>query len=101
MTPEIGGIRRLFVGKEVGKILAVLIAGTLLISGSFVPTYLAVLLASGVRNGYLAWLGSGVLFYTVAFFFLYLEAVALTATYFGLRSMYLTLRRLPRNESSA
>lgn len=101
MTLEVRAIRRLFVGKEVGKMLAILLAGSLLISGGFVPTYLAVLFASGVRNAHFAWLGSGVLFYAVAFVFLYLEAVALTAVYFAIRYAYQTLRGRFRNEASA
>lgn len=52
MIPEISGIRRLFVGKEVGLVLSVLLGGTLFIPGGFVPAYLAVLLASGMRNVY-------------------------------------------------
>lgn len=100
MTFTIGGIRRLFVGKEVGSILAVLLAGSLLIPGGFVPGYLALLFASGVRNVYLAWLGSGVLFYVVAFFFLYLQAVVLTVLYFVFRHGYQTFRKQPRNGAS-
>lgn len=97
MILTVSEFRRLFVGKEVGTILAVLLAGSLLISGGFVPAYLAVLLASGVRNVYLSWLGSGVLFYAVAFFFLYLQAVVLTAIYYVLRRGYQTFRKQPRN----
>ena len=101
MTLEVSSLRRLFVGKEVGKMLAVLLAGSLLISGGFVPTYLAKLFASSVRNAHFAWLGSGVLFYAVAFAFLYLEAVALTAIYFCLRYVYQALQKFSQNEISA
>lgn len=87
MTSRFGTLRRLFVGREVGAVLVVLIAGSLLTS-AFVPGYIAVLLASGVRNVHLPWLGSGAPFYTVAFLFLYLEAVVLTAVYVSLRTLF-------------
>lgn len=101
MQPRTSSVRQLFVGKEVGIIFAVLLGGSLLISGVFVPGYLAVLAASGVRNVYLLWLGSGALFYAVAGFFLYLEAVVLTAIYLGLRYVYMSIQNRPtRNISS-
>lgn len=100
MTVNNGGVRRLFVGKEVGVVLGILLAGTILIQGSFVPAYLAVLLASGLRNVYIAWLGSGVLFYAVAFVFLYLQAVAVTAMYLALQTTYHSLRTTPPGEST-
>ena len=100
MTLRISGLRRLLVGKEVGIIFTVLVAGSALITG-FVPPYLAVLLASSIRNVHLAWLGSGILFYTVAACFLYLEAVALTALYLGLQTVYQKYRNLRADERSA
>lgn len=100
MTSKSNPVRRVFAGKETGIILGVLIAGSLLISGGFVPTYLAILLASGVRNTYLASLGSGMLFYTVAFVFLYLQAVVLSALYLGFRHVYLGIKNRPTNGSS-
>lgn len=99
MNVERGGVRRLFFGKVVGVVLGILLAGTMLIRGSFVPAYLAVLLASGLRNVYIAWLGSGVLFYAAAFVFLYLQAVAVTAVYLALLTTYQSLRATPPGES--
>lgn len=101
MTPETSSIRRLFIGKVVGILFSILLAGSLLISGGFVPTYLAVLLASGLRNVYLGWLGSGVLFYAVALVFLYLEAVVMTLLYFGLRCAYENLQNRPKRNAPA
>lgn len=101
MHPRIGTVRRVFAGREVGIIFGVLLGGTLLISGGFVPGYLAVLLASGVRNVYLAWLGSGPLFYAVAGVFLYLQAVALTAVYLGLRYVYTSIQNRPWRGASS
>ena len=100
MTSRISGLRRLLVGKEVGVIFTVLVAGSVFIT-SFVPPYLAVLLASSIRNVHFAWLGSGILFYTVAAFFLYLEAVALTALYLGLRTVYQKYRNFGTDQRSA
>lgn len=101
MHPRISSVRRVFAGREVGILFGVLLAGTLLISDGFVPGYLAVLAASGVRNVYLGWLGSGPLFYAVAGVFLYLQAVALTALYLGLGYVYTSIQhRQTRNASS-
>jgi len=101
MSFNTGGVRRLFVGKEVGIVLGILLAGSLLIQGRFLPGYLAVLLASGLRNVYLAWLGSGALFYAVAFVFLYLQAVVVTAIYLSLRTIYRSLPTTPPGESTS
>lgn len=90
-------IRRLFIGKEVRIILAVLLAGSLFISSGFVPAYLAKLFASSVRNAYFS--GTGVLYYAFVVFFLYLEAVILTAIYLGLWAVYQTINRL-RNKTT-
>lgn len=94
------GVRRVFVGKEVGIVLGILLAGSLLIQASFLPAYLAVLLASGLRNVYFAWLGNGVLFWAVALAGLYLQAVVVTASYLALRTVVESLRRTPPGESS-
>lgn len=99
MTFKMSSLRRLFLGKETGKVLAVLLAGSLLLSGGFVPTYLAKAFASSVRNAYFS--GTGVLYYTFVFFFLYVQAVILTAIYFVLRYGSQTLRKLLANEASA
>ena len=101
MTTETQSLRRIFVGREVGLVFSILLAGSLLISGGFVPGYLAVLLASGLRNVYLGWLGSGILFYAVALVFLYLEAVALTMAYVGLRYVYESIQNQPERNASA
>lgn len=100
MTFNNAGVRRLFVGKEVGIVLGILLAGTMLIP-AFIPGYLAVLFASGLRNVFLAWLGSGVLFYAVAFVFLYLQAVAVTAIYLAVQTIYQSFRTTPPGESTA
>lgn len=94
MTREIGGIRRVFVGETVGVIFGILLAGTVLIQGAFVPGYIAVLYASGLRNVYLPWLGSGAVFYSVVCLFLYLQAVVLAGLYFLLRHLYARRSRL-------
>lgn len=101
MTTGTQSLRRIFVGREVGLVFSILLAGSLLISGGFVPGYLAVLLASGLRNVYLGWLGSGILFYAVALVFLYLEAVALTMAYVGLRYVYESIQNQPERNASA
>lgn len=80
MTSKIRSLRQLFVGKDIGIIFGLLIAGSLLV-GAFLPWYLSVLFASSLRNTYLYQLGSGVLFYGAAVLILYLQAVILTAIY--------------------
>lgn len=100
MTFIHGGLRRILVGKEVGVVLAVLLAGSLLIQARFLPAYLAVLFASGVRNVYVMWLGNGVLFWTVALVGLYLQAVAVTAGYLAVRTVVVSLRGTSPGESS-
>ena len=59
----------------------------------WLPGYLSVLFASGLRNVYLPWLGSGVLFEAVGYAFLYLEAVLLAGVYRALRGVYRTYQR--------
>ncbi|WP_129114714.1 hypothetical protein [Halegenticoccus tardaugens] len=93
-------VRRLFAGRETGIVLALLIAGSLLVSGGFVPAYLAVLFASGARNASLASLGSGPAFYAVAFAFFSLQAVALSALYLCSRRVYLGVRSRRANSSA-
>lgn len=93
-------LRRVFVGNEVGAMLGVLVVGSLLVP-SFVPAYLAVLFASGLRNVYLAWLGSGALFYGVALAVLYLEAVVLTGLLLAARHVYRSLGSRPRDGTAA
>lgn len=60
----------------------------------WLPVYLAILFASGMRNIYFPWLGNGILFNTVIVAFLYLEAVLLAAVYRVLRQFY---RRYKQN----
>lgn len=95
-----GGVRRILVGKETAVVLGVLLAGSLLFRATFLPAYLSVLLASGVRNVYLVWLGNGVLFWTVALVGLYLQAVAVTASHLAVRAVTTSLRGTHPDESS-
>lgn len=101
MTLPDSGVRRILAGKEVGIVFGILLAGSLLIQGSFLPGYLAVLFASGVRNVYLAWLGDGILFWAVALFALYAQAVVVTASYLTVQTIAGSLRSKPPGESSA
>lgn len=57
------------------------------------PWYVAVLLTSGIRNGALPWLGSGILFDLVALGFMIVEAVAIGGAYHLLRRAWAGLRR--------
>lgn len=100
MTFIDGGVRRVLVGKELAIIFGLLLAGSVLLGAAFVPAYLAVLLASGVRNIYFAWLGNGVLFWGVALVGLYLQAIAVTAGYLVVRTVVASLRGTPPGESS-
>jgi hypothetical protein len=100
MTLLKGGVRRVLVGRELGIVLGVLLAGSLLIQASFLPAYLAVLFASGVRNVYLASLGNGLLFWVVAFVGLYVQAVAVTVGYLAVRTIAGSLRSTFPDESS-
>lgn len=92
-------VRRVFVGREVGIVFGILLAGTILVPGSFLPAYLAVLLASGLRNIYISGLGSGPAFYAVAFAFLYIQAVGITSVYLTIRSIYRSLGTSPPGKS--
>lgn len=91
MAARNGGIRRLFIGKEIGIILGLLILASLFFSNGFIPSYLAILFASSIRNTIAGWSGTGLAFYAVVLFFLYLEAVVLTAGYLAVRYVYRTL----------
>lgn len=94
-----GGVRRVFLGREVSVILGVLLVGSVLVQASFLPTYLAVLFASGVRNVYVAWLGNRVLFWTVALVGLYAQAVVVTAAYVVVRTITGSLWSMPAGKS--
>lgn len=59
----------------------------------WLPGYLAVLAASGLRNVSLSWLGSGLLFDAVWVAFLYGEAVVLAGCYRFGRHVYRAYRR--------
>lgn len=87
MASRIRSLRQIFIGKDIGIIFGLLIAGSLLV-GAFLPWYLAVLFASSLRNAYLYQLGSGLLFYGVAVLILYIQAVLLTAIYHMSRRLY-------------
>jgi hypothetical protein len=100
MTVMDGGVRRVLIGKELGTVFGILLVGSVLLQATFLPAYLAILLASGVRNVYLAWLGNGVLFWAVALVGLYVQAVALTAIYLAGRRIVASLQRTQAGESS-
>ena len=59
----------------------------------WLPSYLAIALASGVRNTVFPWLESGLLFYIAIILFIYLEAVILANLYRVLRHVYRTYQR--------
>lgn len=88
MSLQHADVRRWFVGRDVAVAFAVLAAGSYTANTVFVPAYLAILAASGLRNVYLPWLGNGVLFWGVAVLALYAQAVVLAALYRGGRSVY-------------
>lgn len=71
--------KRVSFGRDL--LIAVVVLGglSLIVSGGTVFSYAAILAASGLRNGYLAWLGSGLLFDLVVAFFLFLEALVFAA----------------------
>lgn len=81
-------VRRWIAGREVAAAFALLVAVSLLAGAMFVPAYLAILAASGLRNVFLPWLANGVLFWGVAALALYVQAVALAALYRGGRAVY-------------
>jgi len=92
MVPTDRWLRRWFAGRSVAAVLAVLVAGSVLLGGVFVPAYLAILFASGLRNVYLPWLGNGVAFHAVAVGGLYLQAVLLAGLYRAARHVCRALR---------
>jgi hypothetical protein len=100
MTLTDSGARRVFVGKEIAVVFGLFLAGSALIQTAFLPAYLAVLFASGLRNVYFAWLGNGILFWTVALVGLYLQAVVVTAGYLAVRTAVRSLRGDSPGESS-
>ena len=57
------------------------------------PVYLAILFASGLRNTYLPWLESGVLFSLLIAILLYVEAVLLAGISRTLRAGYRTYQQ--------
>jgi hypothetical protein len=99
MSSRIRSLRQIFIGRDVGIVFGILIAGSLLI-GAFLPWYLAVLFASSLRNVYLHQLGSGLLFDSVAVLILYVQAVLLTAIYRMSRFLYQKLRQRRMNVGS-
>lgn len=74
-------VRRLLVGRGTRAALAVLIGGSLLLAGVFVPTYLAILVASGLRNAWGLPLGDGPAFLVAVCGLLYAQAVLLSTLY--------------------
>ena len=67
----------------------------------WMPGYLAVLLTTALRNSYLPWFGSGLLFGVAVFLVLYLEAVVVSSVYYTLRHIYRTYRRGQERNASA
>ncbi|WP_266083145.1 hypothetical protein [Haladaptatus caseinilyticus] len=88
-------------GKGVGSIFAILLGGSLLLS-DFVPTDFALSLASATMTVYVTLFGSSFPFPhdMVGFFFLYLEAVVVTAFYFGFQALYRRHGNSETNERS-
>lgn len=84
--------RRWLADRSVLVTLAVLLAGSLLVGAIFLPAYLAIALASGIRNLYVPWLGNGAAFYAVAFVGLYVQAVVLAGLFRAGRHVYRALR---------
>lgn len=66
----------------------------------WLPAYLAIALASGVRNTVFSWLGSGVLFHGAIVSVIYLEAVVVAGLYRILRRVHRTYQR-GREEQAA
>lgn len=108
-------IRRMVAGRSVGVVAAVLVgAGALMAFGVFerlgdpsvgllspvwMPVYLAILAASGLRNVYLPWVGSGVAFSLLVAVLLYLEAVLLAGFFRTLRAGYRCYHRGTTDEA--
>lgn len=88
MSLQDSAIRRWTAGREVALAFALLTVASLLGGAMFVPAYLAILAASGVRNVLLPSLGDGVLFWGVAAAALYVQAVVVAALYRGGRAVY-------------
>jgi hypothetical protein len=88
MSLQDSAIRRWTAGRDVVVAFAVLAVVSVLAGAVFVPAYLAILAASGLRNVLLPSLGDGVLFWGVAALALYVQAVALAALYRGGRALY-------------
>lgn len=103
MTIKTSDLRRMFGSKSVGVVFAFLLVvwmltkvGLLSIGDPFIgillpawaPVYVAILIASGLRNVHLPVLGSGILFQLVIVVFLYLEAVLFAGIYRVIRAAY-------------
>lgn len=60
-------------------VIFIIIAGlSIIVNNGTIFSYIAIVAASGLRNLYFGWLGSGVLFYLVVAVFLVIEALVLT-----------------------
>lgn len=83
--------RRLPVGLDLIVVLVVVFVFPLLIVRHTPFSYLAVLAASGLRNVYFGWIGSGTILYAVAGVFMLAEALVLIGVYRLLRGTYRSL----------
>lgn len=99
-------LRGAFAGRTVGLLFAFFLGFWLLFEANalpevlyaplypfWLPSYLGIAFASGLRNVYLPSLGSGLLFRTTITAFLYLEAVIVAAVVRILGRAYRTYRR--------
>ena len=99
-------IRRIFAGKAVQLVFAFIFGFFILIDMSWLPeplyaplypfwilSYLAIAIATGVRNTVFPWLESGVLFDVAILLFIYVEAVLVAGLFRLLRNIYQTYQR--------
>lgn len=99
-------IHRMFVGKTVQLLFAFIFGFFILIDMSWLPeplyaplypfwfpSYLAIAVATGVRNTFFPWMGSGVLIYVAILVLIYVEAVLLAGLFRFLRNIYQTYQR--------
>ncbi|MFC6826666.1 hypothetical protein [Halopelagius fulvigenes] len=113
MQRESNPIRNAFAGRTVALLFAFVLGFWLLLESNlllealyaplypfWLPSYLAVAFASGLRNVFLPRLGSGLLFDATVVAFLYLEAVLLAGAVRLLRRTYRTYRRGRANGSA-
>ena len=87
----IASSKRVRFGRDLLIAIVVLVGLSLVVSGGTVFSYFAILVASGLRNVYFAWLGSGLLFDIAVALVLFLEALALAVLIHLGRRVFSTL----------